>query len=226
MTPARRAWLVALVAVASMAAAPPQPDRPQGWYAVIETSLGSFTVRLLPEQAPQTVAHFAAFAQGRMEWVDVTTGDKLKRPFYDGLAIHRVTSNQRFEAGDPTGTSHGAPLVWVPKEPGPVDFSRPFRVGMTGSSMQRVSGVLFFVSMVAEPYLNAAHNCFGEVVDGRNVVEAICGVRTDKNRVPVEPVTIKKVSIMKSGNPPPLPDPVRYRPPHPIPEARPADESP
>ena len=226
MTPVRRAGLVALLAVASMAAASPQPDRPQGWYALIETSLGSFTVKLLPEQAPQTVAHFAAFAQGRMEWVDIATGEKLKRPFYDGLAIHRVTVKQRFEAGDPTGTSRGAPLVWVPKEQGPVDFSRPFRVGMTGSSMQRISGVLFFVSMVAEPYFNPTHNCFGEVVDGQSVVEAICGVRTDKNKVPLEPVTIKKVSILKSGNPPPLAEPVRYRPPHPVPEARPAGESP
>lgn len=226
MTRVRRAFLVALAAVVSTTAAPQPPQRPQGWYAVFDTSMGAFTVKLLPEQAPQTVAHFAAFAEGRMEWVDITTGAPQKRPFYDGLAIHRVTFNQRFEAGDPTGTSRGGPLVWVPKESGPVDFARPFRVGMTGSSMQRISGVVFFVSMVSEPYLNAGHNCFGEIVEGRNVVEAICGVKTDKNRVPLEPVTIKKVSIVKSGNPPAIAEPVRYRPPQPVPEVRPADDSP
>jgi peptidyl-prolyl cis-trans isomerase A (cyclophilin A) len=224
MTSARRTLLVLLIAAASLAAAPQKADRPQGWYAVFETTLGSFTVRLFPEQAPQTVAHFAAFAEGRMEWVDIATGDKKKQPFYDGLAIHRVAVGQRFEAGDPTGTSHGAPLVYVPREPGPKDFTHPFRVGMTSSSMQRISGVLFFVSMVAEPYLNASHNCFGEVVEGREVVDSICAVRTNSDRVPVTPVIIRHVTIVRSGDPPALAEPVRYRPPRPTPQVKPADE--
>jgi len=194
--------------------------RPAGWYAIVETTMGSFTIHLLPDQAPQTVAHFAAFAEGRMEWVDIVTGNKKKAPYYDGLAIHRVSAAQRFEAGDPTGTGHGAPLVYVPKEQGTESFSRPFRVGMTASSMQRISGVLFFVSMVAEPYLNASHNCFGEVVEGREIVEAICSVRTDDKKVPTTPVVIKHVAIEKSGNPPPLAEPVRYRPPKVVPMPR------
>jgi len=225
MTFARRAILVASAAVVLSATAAPKPTLPVGWYAVVDTTLGAFTIKLLPEQAPQTVAHFTAFAEGRMEWQDIATGEPQKRPFYDGLAIHRVTPFQRFEAGDPTGTGHGQPLVYVPKEPGPVDFSRPFRVGMTGSSMQRISAVVFFVTMDAEPYLNAGHNCFGEVVDGRDVVEAICAVKT-RERVPIDPVVIKKVSIVKSGNPAPIPEPVRYRPTRPVPTPLPADESP
>jgi cyclophilin family peptidyl-prolyl cis-trans isomerase len=209
------------VVAASPGAAPQAEERPEGWYAVVETTLGSFTVRLLPEQAPQTVAHFAAFAEGRMEFVDLLTGNKKKVPFYDGLAIHRVTAGKRFEAGDPTGTGHGAPLVYVPREEGVDDFARPFRVGMTASSLQRISGVMFFVTMVAEPYLNAAHNCFGEVVEGRGVIEAICGVATTPDRVPITPVMIRHVAIVKSGSPPPLAEPVRYKPPRPAPEPRP-----
>jgi cyclophilin family peptidyl-prolyl cis-trans isomerase len=158
-----------------------------------------------------------------MEFVDILTGDKKKVPFYDGLAIHKVTEGQRFEAGDPTGTGHGSPLVYVPKETGVEDFSRPFRVGTTGSSLQRISGVMFFVSMVAEPYLNAAHNCFGEVVEGREVVEAICSVTTNAKRAPVTPVVIRHVAIVKSGSPAPLPEPVRYTPSRPVPVPRPAD---
>jgi cyclophilin family peptidyl-prolyl cis-trans isomerase len=220
MTSGRRAILIALVATASLGAASQQRERPQGWYAIFDTTLGSFTVRLFSEQAPQTVAHFAAFAEGRMEFVDLLTGEKKKAPLYDGLAIHRVTAETRFEAGDPTGTGHGGPLVYVPPEPGVEDFSRPFRIGTTASSMQRISGAMFFVSMVAEPYLNGAHNCFGEVVEGRDVVEAICGVKTDSKRVPVTPVFIRHVTIVKSGQPPPLAEPVRYRPSRPVPVPR------
>ena len=215
MTFLGRAVLVVLVAIAAAGAAEAQ-ERPEGWYAVVDTSLGSFTFRLLPEQAPQSVAHFVAFAEGRMEFVDPYTGNKKKAPFYDGVAIHKAVFGKRFEAGDPTGTGHGMPSVWVPYEPGPVNFTRPYRVGMTGSSMKRISGVLFFVSIVSEPYLNNGHNCFGEVVEGREVVERISNVKTNGLGVPLEPVVMKHVTIVKSGNPPPLPARVPFTPQVPV----------
>jgi peptidyl-prolyl cis-trans isomerase A (cyclophilin A) len=214
MTPLRRALFVLLIGCASLGVADPQA-RPEGWYAVVETSLGSFTFRLLPEQAPQTVAHFAAFATGRMEFVDPYTGDKKKAPYYDGIAIHKTKFAQRFEAGDPTGTGHGMPLVWVPAEAGPVNFSRPYRIGMTTSSLKRISGVLFFATIVAEPYFNSGHNCFGEIVEGRDVVERICLVKTNAKGMPLEPVVIRHITIVKSGDPKPLPAPVPYDPPIP-----------
>ena len=215
MTSVRGALLVLAVGIASLGVAE-QPARPEGWYAVVETSLGSFTIKLLPEQAPQTVAHFAAFAEGRMEFVDPFTGTKKKAPYYDGLAIHKTTFAQRFEAGDTTGTGHGMPPVWVPQESGLVNFSRPYRVGMTAASMKRISGVMFFVSMVAEPYLNSRHNCFGEIVEGRDVVDRICQVATNNRGVPLEPVVIRHVAIVKSGEPQPLAAPVPYDPPEPV----------
>lgn len=224
MNPARRALLALVTAIATLGVAE-RPARPEGWYAEVETSLGSFTIKLLPEQAPQTVAHFAAFAQGRMEWVDPFTGEKKKVPYYDGIAIHKTTFAQRFEAGDVTGTGHGMPSVWVPSEFGLVNFSRPYRVGMTAASMKRISGVLFFISIVAEPYLNTRHNCFGEVVEGREVVDRICHVQTNNRGAPLEPVVIRHVAIVKSGEPPPLADPVPYEPPVPAlglrPDAKP-----
>jgi hypothetical protein len=41
---------------------------PQGWYARLDTDKGPIVAKLLPDQAPQSVAHFAALAQGRLEW--------------------------------------------------------------------------------------------------------------------------------------------------------------
>jgi len=215
MTSARRVLLVLLIGIATLGVAE-QPGRPQGWYAVVDTSLGTFTIKLLPEQAPQTVAHFVAFAEGRMEFVDPFTGNKKKVPYYDGVAIHKTAYARRFEAGDPAGTGHGMPPVWVPYEPGPVNFTRPYRVGMTGATMKRISGVLFFVSIVAEPYFNASHNCFGDIVEGRDVVDRICMVRTNNRGAPLEPVVIRHIAIVRSGDPPPLADPVPYDPPVPV----------
>lgn len=185
---------------------------PEGWYADVDTSLGTFTIHLLPEQAPQTVAYFVGFAEGTIEYPDAFTGEMVKRPLYDGLKIHKVVFMERFEAGDPTGTGRGAPPFWVPREIGPYDFSRAYRVGMTGSSGGLISGALFFVAAVPEPSYNHVYNCFGEVVRGRDVVDAIVRVRTDEHKVPVKPVVIERVRVQKIGNPPPIPAPVRYRP--------------
>ena len=211
-----RLGLCALLIVGASLGVGAQSVRPDGWYAEVETSLGSFTFRLLTEQAPQTVAHFAAFATGRMEFVDPYTGSKKKAPYYDGLPIHKTKFAQWIEVGDMTGTGHGMPPVWVPAEPGLVNFSRPYRVGMTSASLKRISGVLFFVTIVAEPALNASHNCFGEVVEGRDVVERLCNVKTNSKGAPLEPVLIKHIAIVKSGDPPPLPEPVAYEPPVPV----------
>ena len=100
MTSSRWALLALVLATVSTAAAAP-PERPQGWYAVVDTTMGSFMFRLLPEQAPQSVADFVAFAQGRMEYVDPFTGNKKKGPYYDGIAIHRAEYGQRFDFNGP-----------------------------------------------------------------------------------------------------------------------------
>ena len=195
--------------------------RAPGWYATVETTMGAFTIRLLPEQAPQSVAHFVGFATGTIEYTDVFSGSPTKRPLYDGMAIHRVTTGTRIEAGDPTGTGRGAPPFWVPREEGPVTTGNgSYRVGTTGASGGRNSGSLFFVSVVPEPYLNT-HNVFGEVVEGREIVDKITMVKIDEHKVPLEPVLIKKVTVFRVGNVPPLPAPVRYRPPAPeLPQIR------
>ena len=38
--------------------------------ATFVTSMGSFTVRLMPEHAPSTVANFVELAKGSKEWTD------------------------------------------------------------------------------------------------------------------------------------------------------------
>jgi peptidyl-prolyl cis-trans isomerase A (cyclophilin A) len=194
--------------------------RAPGWYATIDTTLGAFTIRLLPEQAPQSVAHFVGFATGTIEYTDPFTGGKTKAPLYNGLAIHRITTGTRLEAGDPTGTGRGAPPFWVPRESGPIDFSHPYRVGTTAAAGQRLSGSLFFISAVPEPYLSAGHNTFGEVVEGREIVDKICLVQTDDHKVPVKPVIIYNVSVFRVGDAAPLPTPARYRPSESLPQVR------
>ncbi len=201
------------VETAPPAESPLPANLPRGWYARIETSAGTIVARLLPEQAPQAVAHFAAFAEGRLDWVDPLTGVTKKENYYDGMKIHKVVAGQRFEAGDPTETGRGAPPIWVPLEArGPVKFDGPFRLGMTRAPLGRISGMLFFVTAAGVSFLNRDHPCFGEVVLGRDVVSLICGVKTGPTGKPLDPVTIERIRIHGVGDPTPLPEPVRYTP--------------
>ena len=65
-------------------------SRPAGTYAIFETSQGNIVVRLLENEAPKTVANFIGLAEGTKEFTNEKTGQKEKKPFYDGLIFHRV----------------------------------------------------------------------------------------------------------------------------------------
>jgi peptidyl-prolyl cis-trans isomerase A (cyclophilin A) len=182
----------------------------EGWYARIDTSAGRIIARLLPEQAPQSVAHFAAMAEGRLEWFDRNDGEFKKGPYYDGIKIHRAVAGRLFEAGDPSGTGYGAPDLFVaPEGAGPINFNAPHRLGMTKEGGV-TSGVQFFVTASAQPRLSRFHPCFGIVVSGHDVVMSISQVKTYPNKRPLDPPVLERVRIFKVGDPPPLPEPQRY----------------
>ena len=58
--------------------------------ATLVTNRGSFTVSLMAEHAPKTVANFIALAEGTKEWVDPRDGASKTEPLYAGTVFHRV----------------------------------------------------------------------------------------------------------------------------------------
>jgi len=207
---------VALLLAAASPADLPE-GLPQGWYARIETTMGTMVAHLLPDNAPQAAAHFAALAEGRFPWQDLVTGEQKQGRYYDGIPIHKAVAGERFEAGDASGTGRGAPLIYSPFERGPVGFERPYRLGMTRGSLNRTSGVLFFVTVENMSFLNGSHSCFGELVSGQEVAWNIATVKTNSMGKPLEPVILRSVRILAVGSPPPLPEAVPYMPPPPEP---------
>ena len=76
---------------------------------VIKTSMGDVTVELFRDEAPKTVANFIALAEGTREFTDPKTGEKVKRPFFDGLICHRVVKAFMVQGGCPLGNGRGGP---------------------------------------------------------------------------------------------------------------------
>lgn len=202
-------------------------ELPEGWYTRIDTEKGVIVARLLPEQAPQSVAHFAALAEAELTWVDAFTGEDTIGHYYDGVVIHKAIAGRRFETGDRTGTGRGAPPYYVPPEgQGPVNFHRAYRLGMTASSRGRISGVVFFVTASGLPWLTGKYPCFGDVIAGKEVIWSLTELKTLSDDTPREPVLITKVRVHPVGDPAPLPDPEPFYPepqelkPKPLPDSR------
>ncbi|HRP70339.1 MAG TPA: peptidylprolyl isomerase [Turneriella sp.] len=76
--------------------------------AVMDTTEGTITIELYRHAAPKTVANFIDLAKGEKEFTDAT-GNKIKRPYYNGLIFHRVIPNFMIQGGDIKGDGTGGP---------------------------------------------------------------------------------------------------------------------
>lgn len=75
----------------------PVPLTP-GLYAEIDTSMGKIICRLLPKEAPKTVANFVGLATGKKPWTDPRDEKEKHTPFYTGLTFHRVIKGFMIQA--------------------------------------------------------------------------------------------------------------------------------
>ena len=70
------------------------------------------------------------------------------------------------------------------------------RLGKIFSATQRQA----YKTVGGTPHLDGDYTVFGEVIQGLDVVDKIAGVKTGYMDVPVEPVTINKITIEKSDD--------------------------
>jgi peptidyl-prolyl cis-trans isomerase A (cyclophilin A) len=176
------------------AAEPPQAKNlTPGTYAHFVTNHGDFTVRLLPEKAPKTVANFVGLAEGT---IDPATGKPGKsKPYYSGLTFHRIIDGFMIQGGDPTGTGTGGPGYRFADE---IDKSHKFdKAGIMAmaNAGPNTNGSQFFITVAPYAQLPTNYTIFGEVVEGLSVVQRIGSVKTGPNNRPLQPVIMKTVTI-------------------------------
>jgi cyclophilin family peptidyl-prolyl cis-trans isomerase/HEAT repeat protein len=131
--------------------------------AVIMTDKGSFTMELLPEEAPLTVDNFVGLA---------------RRNYFNNVLFHRVVPNFVVQGGDPRGDGNGGPGYQIRCEVNEVPYSRG-AVGMALSGKD-TGGSQWFVTHSPQPHLDGGYTVFGRVVEGMDVIDRI--VRGDRIR--------------------------------------------
>jgi cyclophilin family peptidyl-prolyl cis-trans isomerase len=160
-------------------------DQEKTYVATVDTSKGAFDITFFPKDAPVTVNNFVCLA---------------KAGFYDNTVFHRIISGFMIQGGDPTGTGRGGPGYKFADEKVTRTYNRGI-VAMANSG-PNTNGSQFFVCH-QNAGLQPNYTIFGEITSGMDIVDKIATVETSvsangEKSVPVEPVTIKSVTIAES----------------------------
>ncbi len=162
--------------------APPEMriDPTKGYVATMETTAGTMTLELFPEEAPKTVNNFVFLA---------------REGFYENVIFHRVIPGFVIQGGDPTGTGRGGPGYKFEDE----EVKRPYTRGTLAmaNAGPNTNGSQFFI-MHKDFQLPPSYTIFGQLTEGEAVLDAIATAPTDPGDRPKEPVKIVKVSITES----------------------------
>ncbi|WP_287372095.1 peptidylprolyl isomerase [Oceanithermus sp.] len=146
------------------------------YYAVLETSKGTFTIDLLEDSAPNTVNSFVFLALHR---------------YFDGLRWHRVVPGFVAQTGDPTGRGSGGPGYRFGLEIDPnLSYDAAGWVGMARTNDPNTNGSQFFITLAPAPHLTGGYTIFGKVVEGMDVVEEL-----------TQQDTIRTVRILRKPKP-------------------------
>jgi peptidyl-prolyl cis-trans isomerase B (cyclophilin B) len=155
-------------------------DPARTYLATFQTSCGDFTVRLDPRTAPITTANMVFLAG---------------RKFYDSTWFHRIVPGGAaglavIQGGDPQGTGEGGPGYAIKDElPASPAAYRKYSVAMANSGPDS-GGSQFFISFADNSRrLQADYSVFGQVVDGREVIDKIAKV----------PVTLRPGATPQQG---------------------------
>ncbi len=158
--------------------------------AKFSTTSGDFIVELARERAPVTVGNFL---------------DLTEAGYYDGVLFHRVIKDFMIQTGDalskdadPANDGTGGPGYKIPDEFNPSLRHDQAGVLSMANSGPNSGGSQFFITLGPTPHLDDRHAVFGQVTSGMEVVTAIGATSTDTKDRPVEPITIKTITLVEA----------------------------
>lgn len=188
-------------AVADPAPEPPKAEavadvRPVSNKLKFATSMGAFTLQLLPDVAPETVENFK---------------QRIRDSHYPGTIFHRVRPDFMAQGGGYLPDMSAKNFKGAVTNEADLAMSKGLTNKRGTISMAYVpgnpfgAGVQFFINVKNNPHLNFkaktlgdyGHCPFGKVVQGMEVVDRISKAKTHTigkfSDVPIQPITILSV---------------------------------
>jgi cyclophilin family peptidyl-prolyl cis-trans isomerase len=154
----------------------------------IETTLGNIEIELFTDKAPKTVENFLKLA---------------KEGFYENTKFHRVIKGFMIQGGDPYTRGEdtsvygtGGPGYKFADEQNDEQMVRGM-LAMANSGPNTNGSQFFIVTAGETPWLTGKHTIFGKVISGMEVVDMIENSRTNENDLPLTPVIVNKVVVVK-----------------------------
>ena len=160
-------------------------DRSKTYLATVDTSCGTFVIKLDSKSAPKTGGSFVTLARDG---------------FYDGLGFHRIAPGFVIQGGDPAGNGSGGPGYKIRERP-PKDIvysEGTVAMAKGGTEPAGTSGSQFFVVTGNNANLPPDYALLGRVTNGLDAVHRIEKLASTSDGPPSEPVVMKKVSISES----------------------------
>jgi len=107
-----------------------------------------------------------------------------------------VIPNFMIQGGDPAGTGFGGPGYQFEDETkgSPHKFDKPGKLAMANAG-PNTNGSQFFITIAPTEWLTGKHTIFGELVEGKDVVEKIVAAPRNKQDKPLKDLLVKSVTI-------------------------------
>jgi cyclophilin family peptidyl-prolyl cis-trans isomerase len=159
------------------------PDR--RYDVTLQTSCGSFVIRLDQKASPRTAASFAALARSG---------------FFDRTTFHRIVPGFVIQGGDPTGTGTGGPGYSTRDVPpaGTTYTRGTVAMAKTAAEAPGTAGSQFYVVTAPDAGLPPDYALLGRVVGGFATVrriERLGDPASGEAGTPRRPVVVRNASV-------------------------------
>jgi cyclophilin family peptidyl-prolyl cis-trans isomerase len=154
-------------------------DKGKRYYWILSTNKGIIKIELMPDVAPMHVTSTIYLTQ---------------KGFYDGLTFHRIIPGFMAQGGCPFGNGTGDPGYKYDGEfSDDVKHNKPYMVSMANAG-SGTDGSQFFITFASASHLDGKHTIFGEVVDGKDVVQKL-ETYGSSDGTPKETIVIEHAAI-------------------------------
>ena len=164
--------------------------------AVLDTTHGTIVLDLLPDAAPNHVAHFVT---------------RAREGAYNGTVFHRVIAMGIIQGGDPLSKDPAQAAKYGTGGLGVLRFEANAEKHTRGAvsavlvpGNRDSAGSQFFIAVTDQPALDGQYTVFARVAEGITVAQKI-STSAAKDSVPAERIEIRTVTIRDKPAPVPVP---------------------